>query len=417
MSTLIETLSPDVASALTEREGRGRLTGVLPAQALQRAAEAGWIRSPKYRLPIENVQPASLDLRLGDTAFRLRSSFVPDLTTSVDEKLLDIGYEPFDLRDGAVLERDRPYLIPLAEELRLPPGVRARTNPKSSTGRVDVFTRVITDRNFRFDEIVEGYHGKLYLEVVPRSFTVRVATGLALNQLRLLVGDGRLTDTELRAEHQHTSLLFNEGVPAVHPHVSDGLFISLDIHGGQDEVVGFRAKAHAPLLDMTRVGLLDWRDYWDPVFPERGGRVVLTPEAFYLLLSYERVRVPPHLAAEMMAYDPTAGELRTHYAGFFDPGFGHDSDGLRLGTKAALEVRARDVPFMIEHRQPICKLSFESMTEPPDRLYGEDLDSTYQDQTSTLSKHFADQTAGQGQLRLRKFNDSRPAGLGFSEHL
>ncbi|HEY4428522.1 MAG TPA: 2'-deoxycytidine 5'-triphosphate deaminase [Solirubrobacteraceae bacterium] len=367
-----------------------RLTGVLPAQRLREAIDHEWLSAGAWRVLPEAVQPASVDLRLGDHAWALRCSFLPDSDSTVEQKIEDIAFERIDLRDGATLERDRPYLVPLIEELHLPDGVRAKANPKSSTGRLDVFTRVLTDRNNRFDEIAAGYQGRLYLEVVPRTFAIRVKTGLALNQVRLMRGDARLGDAELLSLHERSPLLYRGShvLTAAELSVSDGVFLSLDVSGTEDSIVGYRAKKNSLPIDLTRVGALKWRDYWEAVHPERGGRIVLEPEVFYLLLSSEGVSVPPRFAAEMLAYDPTAGELRTHYAGFFDPGFGYSRDGSRLGSRAALEVRARDVSFMVEHGQPVCKLAFERMAEEPDVLYGEELRSNYQGQQTMLSKHF-----------------------------
>jgi dCTP deaminase len=357
-----------------------------------------------WRIPPESVQPASVDLRLGEFAWALRCSFLPDSNSTVEEKISELAFAKFDLRDGATLERDRPYLVPLIERLRLPAHIRAKANPKSSTGRLDVFTRVITDRNHRFDEIAPGYRGTLYLEVVPRSFAIRVRTGLALNQVRLIRGEARLSDEQLAALHSERPLLYIDSRPvrAGELSLADGLFLSLDVSGPADEVVGYRAKRNSLPIDLTRVGALSWRDYWDPVHPEAGRRIVLEPEVFYLLLSSEGVSIPPSYAAEMLAYDPTAGELRTHYAGFFDPGFGYSHQRVGHGSRAALEVRARDVSFMVEHRQPVCKLAFERMAETPDVLYGEDVGSSYQGQQTMLSKHFAEQTAGIAQLTLRR---------------
>jgi dCTP deaminase len=336
------------------------------------------------------VQPASVDLRLGEHAWALRCSFLPDSRSTVEQKVEDLAFERIDLRDGATLERDRPYLIPLIEELRLPDEIRAKANPKSSTGRLDVFTRVLTDRSRRFDEISGGYRGKLYLEVVPRTFAIRVKTGLALNQVRLISGDGRLSDQELVALHRQIPLLYRDSEPlsASALSLAEGLFLSLDVSNSSDSIVGYRAKKNSLPIDLTKIGALRWQDYWEAVNPEQGRRIVLEPEVFYLLLSSEGVAIPPSYAAEMLAYDPTAGELRTHYAGFFDPGFGYSRDRERQGTRAALEVRARDVPFMVEHGQPVCKLAFERMAEEPDVLYGEDIGSNYQGQQTMLSKHF-----------------------------
>ncbi|HEV2998892.1 MAG TPA: 2'-deoxycytidine 5'-triphosphate deaminase [Solirubrobacteraceae bacterium] len=370
--------------------------GVLPSQELRGAVDREWITAGNWRIPNESIQPASMDLRLGDFAWALRCSFLPDRASTVEEKIKEIAFQRIDLRDGATLERDRPYLVPLLEELHLPEDLRARTNPKSSTGRLDVFTRVITDRNHRFDEIVPGYHGRLYLEVVPRSFAIHVKTGLPLNQIRLLSGEARLGDEELVGVHEDTPLLYLDShpLPTEELSLAEGLFLSLDISGPPDAIVGYRARRNSLPVDLGRNGALKWQDYWDPVHPERGSRIVLEPEVFYLLLSAEGVSIPPGHAAEMLAYDPTAGELRTHYAGFFDPGFGYSRDGRTHGSRAALEVRARDVPFMVEHRQPLCKLAFERMVAEPDVLYGEDLGSNYQGQQTMLSKHFVEQTAG-----------------------
>ncbi|HXC24051.1 MAG TPA: 2'-deoxycytidine 5'-triphosphate deaminase [Solirubrobacteraceae bacterium] len=383
--------------------GTGIATGVLPSQRLREAVTSGMITAGDWRVPLESIQPASVDLRLGEFAWSLRCSFLPDSGSTVEEKIEDLKIDTIDLRDGATLERDRPYLVPLIEELRLPQEIRARTNPKSSTGRLDVFTRVITDRNHRFDEIGAGYHGKLYLEVVPRSFAIRVQKGLSLNQVRLIDGEARLTDRDLATVHEEFPLLYmdSHALRASELSLSDGLFLSLNIQGTPDSTVGYRAKRNSLPVDLASVGTLKWQDYWEPVHPEHGGRIVLEPEAFYLLLSAEGVSIPPSYAAEMLAYDPTAGELRTHYAGFFDPGFGYSQGKRKHGSRAALEVRARDVPFMVEHRQPVCKLAFERMAADPDVLYGQDIGSNYQGQETMLSKHFADQTAGNGQLAIR----------------
>ena len=364
--------------------------GVLPSQALEHAVDVGIIDAGDYKIPKANIQPASVDLRLGEVAYRIRCSFLPD-TRPVEVKLKEFVVDELDLRrDGAVLETNRPYLIPLLESLQLPGDVRGRANPKSSTGRLDVFTRVITDQSFRFDEISPGYHGPLFLEVVPLSFTVRVKQGLALNQLRLAIGRSRLTDEEIEAAHRDQPLLYRGGraVPDADLATADGLFLSLDLRGDGSGRVGYRAKDFTPPIEMASLAAYEWEDYWEPVRREDGDRIVLAPAHFYLLLSEEAVQVPPAFAAEMAAYDPTSGELRTHYAGFFDPGFGFDVSGGSRGSRAALEVRAHDVPFMIEHRQRVCKLSFERMIEPPERLYGASIGSAYQGQVDTLSKHF-----------------------------
>ncbi|MHB8246698.1 MAG: 2'-deoxycytidine 5'-triphosphate deaminase [Acidimicrobiales bacterium] len=362
--------------------------GVLPDKYLLEAIDVGVIDAGEFRVPQDNVQPASIDLRLGDKAYRLQCSFLPGDDT-VDHKLKHYEMDVLDLRDeGAVLEPNRPYLIPLKERLSLPDDIRARANPKSSTGRLDVFTRVITDGSFRFDDIEQGYGGPLYLEVVPLSFPIRVRQDLALNQLRLVAGNAQVTDADLRRIHSADPLLFADGVPVSNEELSlaNGLFLSLDLYG-DDGHVGYRARDNAPLIDLTKEGQIDPGPYWDQATSDQGV-LILAPKQFYLLMSNEAIRIPPDLAAEMTAYDPTSGELRTHYAGFFDPGFGYDAQKRFLGSRAALEVRAHDVPFAIEHGQRVCKLTFERMLEVPLLPYGHKIGSSYQQQEETLSKHF-----------------------------
>ncbi len=369
--------------------GGGR-EGVLPNHHLLRAIDEGVIDAGRFKIPQENVQPASLDLRLGEVAYRMRCSFLPG-SHPVEDRLRELTIDQLDLRgDGVVLETNRPYLIPLKERLRLPPGMRAKANPKSSTGRIDVFTRVITDRSYRFDEIADGYQGNLYLEVVPLSFAVRVREDLTLNQLRLSVGRSELTDAEILEFHRGQPLLYVDGRPLPPEDVTldNGLFLSLDLRGDTSGHVGYRARENSPLLDLTRSEPLDPEPFWEPVRREGADRVVLTEKKFYLLMSEEAVVIPPALASEMIAYDPTSGELRTHYAGFFDPGFGYDTEDRFHGSKAALEVRAHDVPFMIEHGQRVCKLTFERMIEQPTILYGREPASNYQRQSEALGKHF-----------------------------
>ena len=386
MPTTTPTAGP-MSASLADLEAGAQ--GVLPSQLLTEAVKAGWVDGGDLAVPETNIQPGSIDLRLGDHAYATQYSFLPGQQT-VAQRLADFTVERVDLRRGAVLEIRRPYLVPLVERLNLPAFVRGKANPKSSTGRLDVFTRVITDRSYRFDEIAPGYKGQLWVEIVPLSFAVRVQTGLALNQLRLMAGRSKLSDEELWEVHQNRPLLYVDGRPAGRDEfaTSDGLFLSLDLKGARGGWVGYCAKRHAPLLDMTKVGEYRSRDYWETVRAERGGGVVLDEDRFFLLLSEEAVQVPPDLACEMIAYDPTSGELRSHYAGFFDPGFGYRRTGALKGSRAALEVRAHDVPFVIDHGQHVCKLTFERMVCEPSKLYGDDIGSNYQGQIDTLSKHF-----------------------------
>jgi dCTP deaminase len=390
--------------------------GVLPSQMIASAIKDGWITaSDGAGIPEENIQPASLDLRLGSIAYRLRCSFLPD-NEPVEEALRRYKADrAVSLRQGYVLEQNRPYLIPLVERLDLPEQVRAKANPKSSTGRLDIFTRVISDNSFMFDEIQAGYRGSLYLEVVSRTFPVRVWPGLSLNQLRLMTGHTSLSDDQIRELHSRVPLLFRGGTarPPGEVAVSNGLFMALDLgRPGGDELVGYSAKEDSPVIDLSNVGHYQARRFWEEVLSEpseHGARIILRPERFYLLLSLDSLKIPPEYAAEMTAYDPTSGELRTHYAGFFDPGFGYDPRSPESpGSRAALEVRAHDVPFAVEHGQNICKLSFDRMAERPDRLYGETLGSNYQGQEIALSKHFKRDSRDQPAPREGRADPEQP---------
>jgi dCTP deaminase len=368
------------------------VSGVYPSQWIRKAIEGKQIRS-RFTLPdddVQQLQPASLDLRLGEKAYRLRCSFLPGDDTVADKlERYAMGTE-LDLRDGAILERNVPYLIPLEEELALPDEVRAKANPKSSIGRLDVFTRVITDRGPRFDEIAPGYTGKLWLEVFSRTFTIKIQSGQTLNQLRLVEGQTNVSGDEIRARLDEIVV----GSPDTSYVGKNGLFLSLDLRGDDSGLVGYRARRNSELLDLSQRGL-DPELFWEPVRPEKAAaRLVLEPEEFYLLISREAVAIPPDLAAEMTAYDPTSGELRTHYAGFFDPGFGYAEDPSRRGARAVLEVRAHDVPFVVEDGQRICTLGFERMLDQPEILYGDVIGSNYQAQTTYLSKYFAAPSAG-----------------------
>lgn len=370
--------------------------GVLPYQALRAAVEARWISSP---VPFGEAQfqPASLDLRLGTVAYQLRASFLP-FSQTVLSRLEPAGagerelvIDRVSLEGGATLQRGSVYLVPLLESLALPAHVRGRCNPKSTTGRLDIFTRVITDGTPRFDEIGAGYRGPLYLEVSPQSFPVRVHAGHSLNQLRLLSGDGALADAELAALYRQTPLLYDADdrpIPLERVVFNDGLCMGVDLSGRDTgAVIGYRAHPNPPAVDLARTGEYDPAEFWEPITRPGRDAYILEANRFYILVSKERIRVPPDYAAEMVVYDAGAGEIRTHYAGFFDPGFGY-GDGTVLGTKVVMEVRAREVPFMLYDGQTSFKVWFERVAARPDRLYGVGLGSSYQHQTLTLSKQF-----------------------------
>ena len=364
--------------------------GILTAHWLRQAAQDNIIFTDKYKIEERNFQPASLDLSLGETAYSLQCSFLP-YGSSVESKLGRLKIADIDIRHGAVLEKNRPYLIPLLEELRLPDGIHARTNPKSSTGRLDIFTRVITDASDRFDDIPDGYQGRLYLEVYSRSFTIKVQQYLSLNQLRLFKGRSKCQPGELKEVHKNKSIIFQKDGQLGNlagPNEDNTLGLSIDL-AGSSEGIGYRAKKNSALLDLSRIDHYDPGEYWEPVFADDSRPLILEPEEFYLLSSTEKVSIPPDYAAEMTAYETSSGELRTHYAGFFDPGFGYGEDGRLGGVQPVLEVRAHDVPFMIGPGQQVCTLKFQPMLETPEEWYGPKVGSSYQETGRVLSKHFS----------------------------
>ena len=362
-----------------ETGGAASTGGILPGHAIEALAASGAITSARPFVEGQ-IQPASLDLRLGSRAYRVRASFLPGPLRSVEERLSVLGLHEIDLERGAVLETNTVYIAEIEEHLALPAGLSAAANPKSSTGRLDVFTRIITDRTDRFDLVAQGYAGKLYAEVSPRTFPVLVRRGSRLAQLRLRSGEARLDDDELASLHARETL-----VAGGSPSISAGITVSIDL-AGSSKVIGYRAKNHTGLIDVDRVGAYEARDFWDPL-TARDGTLVLDPGQFYILASKEAVHVPPDYAAEMTPFDPLVGEFRVHYAGFFDPGFGHTAAGGH-GSRAVLEVRSRDVPFILEDGQTVARLVYERLSAPPKTLYGSDLGSHYQAQGLKLSKHF-----------------------------
>lgn len=385
--------------------------GILPVQKLKILRDLGILDShPDYPIDDNQFQPNSLDLRLGEVAYRVRCSFLPENET-VKQKLEKLEQYSFSIKDGAVLEENCVYIIPLLERLKLPKShystqngvsdqseevklfspenLSAKANPKSSTGRLDVFTRVITDYSHRFEEITPGYQGQLYLEVVPKSFSIKVRTGQRLNQLRIRHGLEIVPDQDLLRIHDSDPLLFDENIKPVSMQqikVNKGLFMSVQLKGKKGEIIGYKAKKHNNYIDLENIGHYEVDEFWEPIYASSGSTFILEPEAFYIFASKERIRVPAKLACEMMAYDTGSGELRTHYAGFFDSGFGGSVDD--KGARAVLEVRSHDVPFMIEDGQTLFSMQFEPNTELPDFTYGEEIESNYQGQGLKLGKHF-----------------------------
>ncbi len=360
-------------------------TGILPYQAYQDFIRSGRIVADE---PFTDgqIQPASIDLRLGAVAWRVQASFLPG-KQSVAAKIEQLKMHELDLTEGAVLERGCIYIVPLLEQLNLPADIAGTANPKSTTGRLDIFTRLIPDYAAEFEEVKKGYKGKLYLEVSPRTFSVRVHKGLALNQLRLRRGDPPASDTALEMLDASEGLIYS-GDDRQNATIRKGLWLSIDLDGGKGGLIGYRAKHHTPLIDMAKIGHYPVPGYWEPIHRNDSSSLILNPSEFYILVSKEKVRVPAGYAAEMVPYDPSVGEFRIHYAGFFDPGFGYGAAGEIAGTRAVLEVRSHEVPFLVEDGQVVGRLIYERLTEQPDRLYGSGLGSHYQKQGLALSKHF-----------------------------
>ena len=355
------------------------MTGVLPSQAIEKMLENSEITVSEPTVTGQ-IQPASLDLRLGNIAYRVRASFLAGEEQSVADRLREFEMHQIDLSDGAVLEKGCVYVVPLMERLALPDHITAVANAKSSTGRLDLLTRTITDGGAEFDRIKRGYNGPLYAEICPRSFSVLVRPGMRLNQIRFRTGQAVLTDAQLTALHARSPLV--DG-PAV---IQDGLGFSVDLQLPGSDLVGYRAKPHTGVIDLDRIGEYDPRDYWEEV-RSSDGRIILDPGAFYILVSREAVHIPPEYAAEMAPYLAMVGEFRVHYAGFFDPGFGHDAAG-GAGSRGVLEVRCHEAPFVLEHGQIVGRLVYERMAEEPEQLYGSGISSNYQGQGLKLSKHF-----------------------------
>lgn len=372
-----------VVASAEDQAGTPQPSGVLPSQAIADLIAKGIVRLALPQADAQ-IQPASLDLRLGDVAYRVRASFLPGPAAKVQTKLDALKLHAIDLTDSAVLETGCVYVVPLLESLALPETMSASANPKSSTGRLDVFTRVIADHASAFDQVAAGYTGPLYAEICPQTFPIVVRRGSRLSQIRFRTGSGDDTDASLAELHARETLVTGAAVAA---DIRDGIALSVDLEGDAEGLIGYRAKRHTAIVDVDQPGACALHDYWEPIYARGRRDFVLDPDQFYILASKEAVHVPPTHAAEMVPFNPLVGEFRVHYAGFFDPGFGHAAAG-GTGSRAVLEVRSHKVPFILEDGQIIGRLIYEQMTEVPELLYGRDLGSNYQAQGLKLSKHF-----------------------------
>jgi len=362
-------------------------TGVMSVQQIEQAIDQGQVSSDR---PIESVQlqPSSLDLRLGTRAYRVRAGFLPGPESTVLACLKQQGDDvvELDLSSPQIFERDHVYIVPLMERMSLPKKVSGKANPKSSTGRLDIFTRLITDYGMEFDRVPEAYKGPLYAEISPRSFSVRVHSGATMNQLRFVVGSPSPSDKSIRDLHASEGLVYADDGSVIDANIGKGLTLSIDLELGNDSgPVGYIAGNTSAVIDIGKKDHYETEKFWKPIARPRDGRIIIEPNHFYILASKELVRIPPDYAAEMIAFDPVIGEFRAHYAGFFDPGFG---DGDIQGVRAVLEVKAHYVPFSLQHGQVVARMIYERMMQVPNRLYGRELGSSYYNQGLTLSKHF-----------------------------
>ena len=357
--------------------------GVLPFQAIKKLAEAGNLIADDW--DDDQFQPASLDLRLGPVAYQVRASFLPGRTKRVLDAIASLQIQQLDLSEGAVLQNGGVYIIPLLESVSLPEKTRAKANPKSTTGRLDVFARLITDYAEQFDSVAWGYKGPLFAEIAPKTFSIRVGRGTKLNQLRFLRSVPPHADMTRQALKDSGDLVYGKDGQPIQSTVFSGQWLSVDLKAGGS--IGWKAIADAPVIDVEKLDFYDPAEFWEPVIQQPNLQLILRPGEFYILGSKERVRVPPAYAAEMVPYDPSWGEVRVHYAGFFDPGFGHETGELK-GTRAILEVRSHELPYALRDGQPLVRLVYERLLTVPTKLYGAEARSSYQMQDLGLSKQF-----------------------------
>jgi dCTP deaminase len=380
----------DLFGELPSAASGERTTGILPSQSIRELIAKGRIVGNRA-ITEEQIQPASLDLRLGDIAHRVQASFLPGPGGKVEARVKELRMARVDLTSAAVFEKGCVYIVPLLEELDLPRDISGKANPKSTTGRLDVFVRLITDDGVEFERVPPGYKGRLYAEIVSRTFTVAVRAGMRLNQLRFVRGNPVSSDSRIRRLDEEENLTYMDEESPVKASVDRGLRITVNLEGASpDEVIAYKARKHAPAIELDRINYYAPEEFWE-ARKHGSNRLILEPGDFYILASKERVRVPPEFAAEMVPFDPSVGEFRIHYAGFFDPGFGYGSSDIK-GTRAVLEVRAHEVPFLIEHEQFVGRLTYMPLLSKPEKIYGLQIGSSYQQQALTLSKQFRRQT-------------------------
>ena len=383
MNAHTETLFPEYE----QEQGTLHTTGVLPSQKILGLVNKGYI-SAEVDIEDAQIQPASIDLRLGPKAYRIQASFLPGPHSGVMNKLQEWLIVELDIATPTVFERGCVYIVPLMEHMNLPSDIGAKANPKSTAGRLDIFTRLITDGAIEFEQVPNSYKGGLYAEIVPRTFPILLTQGDRLNQLRFSRGKPPSLDSRLQKLDEEEILVYEAGDRPGEASIRNGLRLSINLQGtSEDEVIGYRAKKHAPAIEFTKINRYTPTDFWEIIQNPKNNSLILNPDDFYILGSKEKIRVPPHYAAEMVAYDSSIGEFRIHYAGFFDPGFGYGLSDVK-GTHAVLEVRSHDVPFIIEDGQTVGRLIYERLMAPSEKIYGVNIGSSYQCQGLSLSKQF-----------------------------
>jgi len=370
--------------------------GILPSQTIRRMVATGQISADQEVLDSQ-IQPASIDLRLGNEAYRVQASFLPGRSTTLFTRVKELLDSTIDLTQPTptLLEPGVVYIIPLLERLKLPGDVQGVANPRSTTGRLDIFTRLITEHGDQFDRVPRGYRGLLYVEVSSRTFPVRVRSGMTLNQLRFVRGTAAdaldpIRNADLIELAEREPLVYDANDQPTTERVGDGVQLTVDLQGDRaTDIVAYKAKQHPRAIELDKLYHYDIDDYWEVIPRPRNGHIILTQGGFYLLASKAKVGVPLTHAAEMVAHDPSMGEFRVHYAGFFDPGFGYGTKkGEIRGTRAVLEVRAYEVPILLEDNDVVGRLHYYAMAAIPDRAYGQSIGSSYQQQGLALSKQF-----------------------------
>ncbi len=323
------------------------------------------------------IQPASLDLSLSEECYEIKHSFLSHKTT-VRRKLKDLIIKKINLNKEFIFKKDKTYIVKLNESLNLKNNIFGHCNPKSSTGRLDIFCRTIVDFAEEYEKIPNNYQGEIFLEITSRSFDVAFKKGNCLNQLRLIMGNQYyLSDEQLKKIKTKLKITnFKKNTLKI----NNGVKISVDL--SNSKTIAYVAKNNTPVLKFSKIKSHKINDFWKAI-KNIDNSLLIEKNKFYILKSKEKVIIPDNLAGEMIPYDTGIGDFRAHYAGFFDPGF-----GMPNGTYAVLEVKTNEIPFLLEDGQTIARIKYEKLNKNSNIVYGKDIKSNYQNQGLKLSKHF-----------------------------